>query len=112
MASDEILRRLGEAVSRRRFIARTGTAFLGAAIAVMGLPQPAAAHFYHSYCCHLCFRPSANPCSSTYCIWSWTCCQISTGRMYRCSEWYCSYGDCDEGCYGVSGSTVANVGWC
>jgi hypothetical protein len=32
--------------------------------------------------------------------------------MYRCSEWYCSYGDCDEGCYGVSGSTVANVGWC
>ena len=112
MATDEILQRLGEAVSRRRFIGRTATAFLGAAIAVMRLPQPAAAHFYHYYCCHLCHPPGGAPCSFPYCIWSWTCCQISTGRKFRCEEWYCGGGACNAGCIGVSGSTASNVGWC
>lgn len=112
MPTNDILQRLGEAVSRRRFIARTGTAFLGAAIAAMGLPQPAAAHFYHSRCCHLCHAPTTNPCGSVtpWCIWSWTCCYLD--KRYRCSEWYCSGGDCDAGCENVHGSTVAFLGYC
>ncbi len=111
MVTDEILQRLGEAVSRRRFIARTGTAFLGAAIAVMGFPESTAADGYHYYCCHLCYPPGSNPCSSPYCIWSWTCCYGD--KRFRCSEWYCGAGGaCNQGCIGVSGSTVSNVGWC
>jgi hypothetical protein len=112
MATNEILQRLGEAVSRRRFIARTGSAFLGAAIAVLGLPQPASAHFYHYACCHLCHAPTSSPCGSRppYCIWSWGCCYGT--KRWRCTEWYCGGGDCDAGCENVNGSTVTLIGTC
>lgn len=112
MAAEAFLQRLGEAISRRKFIARTGSAFLGAAYAILGLPQQAAA-LCSSKCCTLCHCPvSYNPCGihPPYCIWSWTCCY--QGTKYRCSEWYCGGGDCDAGCENVTGSTITAEGSC
>lgn len=111
MAVDELLQRVGEAVSRRKFLARTGAVFLGAAYTILGLPRPAAATC-SAKCCVLCYCPSSNCCGQQipWCIWSWTCCY--RGTKYRCSEYYCGSGDCDAGCGGVNCSKITAIGPC
>lgn len=111
--ADDILQRLSEALSRRKFLARTATAFLGTAYGVLGLPQQAAA-LCSSRGCNLCYCPvDYNPCGihPPYCIWSWPSCY--QGTLYMCNEWYCGNGgNCQGGCYGVTGSTVTVAGSC
>lgn len=114
MAVEELVRRVGEGVSRRRFFTRIGTVALGATYGILGLPQPAHALVCRRCCC-LCHSPSSgSPCGAQgpACIWSWTCC-AGNGNVYRCSEWYCNVGaDCDANCGGVQGSTIEVVGTC
>lgn len=113
--ADELLQRLGEALSRRKFIGRTGSAFLGATFAILGLPQPADAYVYCDRgCCHLCLCPinEPYPCypRAPYCGWSWVCCK--NGTKYRCNEWDCGGGPCNGGCINVNRSTFEVLGTC
>lgn len=112
MAVEEFVQRVGEGVSRRRFFGRIGTLALGATYGVLGLPGTAHA-LVCVRCCCLCNSPSSSPCGARlpHCIWSWTCC-AGNGNRYRCSEWYCSSGDCDADCSGVNGSTIEKIGTC
>lgn len=115
MAVDELVRRVGETVERRKFLTRVGAATLGVTYAVLGLPQPAqATHLVCRKCCCLCHEPGSGSCCGAqlpFCIWSWTCCG-SAGNKYRCSEVYCSSGDCDSDCSGVHCSFMDFLGSC
>lgn len=113
MAADELVQRLGEAVGRRKFLAKLGAASIGAAFMVVGLPDPAAATV-RVRCCNLCRSPSSSCCGgSIYCVWSWTCCYTATRVRYRCSEYYCGgSGDCDADCTGVDCSRIVSVDRC
>lgn len=114
MAVDELLRRVGETVERRRFLTKIGAATLGATYTVLGLPAPAhATHLECRRCCCLCHAPTTGCCGSQlpFCIWSWTCC-TSGGNRYRCSEIYCGGGDCDSLCDGVHCSHIEFLGSC
>jgi hypothetical protein len=115
MALEELVQRVGEQLNRRDFLGKLGKVgfvFLGATYAVLGLPQPALA-LHCVKCCCLCRSPSTNCCGSgtPYCVWSWTCCGYQN-RKWRCSEFYCSQGDCNSDCSGVNCSKVVDLGSC
>ena len=112
MALEELVHRVGEGLSRRQFLGKVGLAFLGATYTILGLPQPAHALTCVKCCC-LCHPPSGSCCGgqTPYCIWAWTCCG-SMGKKWRCSEYYCSSGDCDANCGGVTCSKVTSLGSC
>jgi hypothetical protein len=112
MALDDLVERLGAVLSRRKFLARAGSAFLGATYAILGLPQPAHA-LTCVRCCCLCHPPSDQCCGGQvpYCVWSWTCCG-SQGKKWRCSEYYCGAGDCNSDCLGVTCSKLTFLGSC
>lgn len=112
MAVEELVRRVGEGVSRRRFLARVGAASVATTGTILGLPRPAYA-LVCVRCCCLCRSPTSSCCGSQppFCVWSWTCC-ASNGSKYRCSEFYCGSGDCDSDCSGVHCSRITLIGSC
>lgn len=113
MAIDELVRRVGETVDRRKFLTRIGTVTLGATYTILGLPAPAHALVCRACCC-LCHAPTGGSCCGSqlpFCIWSWTCCG-NGGNKWRCSEIYCGGGDCDSDCSGVHCSSLTSLGSC
>ena len=114
MSVDELVRRVGEGIPRRKFIARAGAAVLGVTYGILGAPQTASA-LVHYKCCWLCESPSSSCCGGAipYCIWSWTCCDGPSFKRYKCLEYYCGgSGDCDIDCYGVDCSRAYPIDAC
>lgn len=117
MTRHDLVGRIGKGVGRRGFLARAGAASMGAAFAVIGLPNAASADAQPQAvvkCCLLCHSPSSSCCGSRppFCVWSWTCCHSDNRRRYRCSEYYCGSGACNAGCAGVNCSRITEVGGC
>lgn len=109
MTLEQVVERVGKGVSRRRFLAKAGSVFLGATAAILGMPL-AAQGLVCSYCCCVCYSPGG-ACCSGQCVWSWTCCYVD-GRKFRCSEYYCTGGACNGNCTNVTCSTVTHIGSC
>lgn len=54
MTLEQVVERVGKGVSRRRFLAKAGSVFLGATAAILGMPL-AAQGLVCSYCCCVCY---------------------------------------------------------
>jgi len=107
MATEELVEKFGQQISRRNFLAKLGAGAIGAFMGLMGLPDTAYAYTYE--CCNLCNVPGSCNCTGPdKCAWCWTCCQDgqTPPRWYRCCE---CYDHDDLTCF--SGACPANCSW-
>jgi hypothetical protein len=109
MATEQAVRRVGKAISRRRLLATAGAGALSFTYAMLGLAQPAHATIKYK-CCNLCRYPAQQYCRSQGCNWGWSCCYGS--QKWRCFECHYGGGYCGDGCINLNYSAAALVGSC
>ena len=108
MSADELVRAVGKATSRRKFLRTVGTGAMTAAAVVVGLPAAAEATIAYK-CCNLC-RSNSGSCSNCKCVWCWTCCSAASGHLwYRCCECHRDTSYCGSGCSNVSCSSGVRI---
>jgi hypothetical protein len=107
MSAEELVQRVGEATSRRKFLAKVSAGTLAFGFTLLGLPRPAEALVTYK-CCHLCHNPSSS-CSGA-CVWCWLCCYA--GSHYNCCEYHSNKSYCGSGCTNVPCSRAILVTPC
>jgi hypothetical protein len=105
MSLEQFAGSLGQAVSRKRFLAKVGGVSLAATVGALARPSSAKAYTYA--CCNLCQAP-AQGCAAA-CSWCWQCCY--SGTKYSCCEGYYPY-YCGGQCFDIMCSYFRTVGSC
>jgi len=77
---------LNKQVNRRQVLRGAVAAAFAATLKLVGLPDPAQAHWRHVACCHLVYPAN---CPSQDCIeYQWQCYDTGTGTAWKCIECY------------------------
>jgi len=115
MSTEKLVEKVGQQISRRKFIGKLGAGAFTTLLALLGFPKVARACIPYKCCC-MCQSPSG-PCASTSCPsttsagqWCWYCYYAPEDRLYQCCE--CKYANstCEEDCDGVYRSWATPVG--
>jgi len=109
VSTEKLVEVLGKRIGRRNVVVKTAVGTVGALLAIMGLPQLAAA--YSVYCCSLCNPSNGTSCPNgcNVCAWCWSC-LWTDGFYYSCCECHSS-GSCgSRTCTGACASYAVRLG--